>query len=160
MSAPVRINENWTINSNINLFYNRFNTQLLNEVYKVGQFSGIATITQTVTLAWDLAVEITTAYNGPNMLGLFKTQALGSVHAGLQKKVFDKKGSFRLNVTDIFYTNRPRYSVAYPGLDATFYNYPETRIIRLNFTYNIGKTGEAMRKRNGQEKERKRIGIN
>ncbi|HEY5751248.1 MAG TPA: outer membrane beta-barrel protein [Chryseolinea sp.] len=160
VNAPIRINKNWTINSNINLFYNRFNTQFLDDIYKVGQFSGIITLTQTITLPWDLTGEITTVYNAPNVSGLIKTQALGSVNVGLQKKVFDKKGSLRLNVTDIFYTNRATLGVTYPGLDVHFYNYPETSIIRLNFTYNIGKTGQAMRKRNGQDEERKRVGIN
>lgn len=160
VSAPIEINKNWTVNSNLNLFYNRFNTQFLDEVYEVGIFSGTATITQTITLPWDLTGEITTVYNAPNVSGLIRTEALGSVNVGLQKKVFDKKGALRLNVTDIFYTNRTRNSVVYSGFDIHFDNYPETRIIRLNFTYNIGKTGDAMHKRNGQDEERKRIGIN
>ena len=160
VSAPVRINKNWMINSNINLFYNQYNTHFLDQVYDVGQFSGTATITQTITLPWNLTGEITTVYNAPNVSGLIKTEALGSLNVGLQKKVFGKKGSVRLNVTDIFYTNRTRNSVVYPGFGIHFNNYPETRIIRLNFTYNIGKTGEAMRKRNGQDEERKRVGVN
>jgi hypothetical protein len=160
VNAPIRINKNWTVNSNLNLFYNHFNTRFLNDVYEVGKFSGVVTITQSITLPWDLTGEITTVYNASNVSGLIKTEALGSVNVGLQKKVFDKKGSLRINVTDIFYTNRARNSVVYPGFDIHFNNYPETRIIRLNFTYNIGKTGDAMRKRNGQDEERKRIGIN
>ncbi len=160
VSAPIEINKNWTVNTNLNLFYNQFNTQFLNEVYEVGKFSGIGTITQTITLPWDLTGEITAVYNAPNMSGLFKTEALGSVNAGLQKKIFDKKGSLRLNVTDIFLTNRLWNSVVYPGLNAQFINHAETRVIRVNFTYNIGKTGDAMRKRNGQDEERKRIGVN
>ena len=160
VSAPVRINKNWMINSNINLFYNQYNTHFLDQVYDVGQFSGTATITQTITLPWNLTGEITTVYNAPNVSGLIKTEALGSLNVGLQKKVFGKKGSVRLNVTDIFYTNRTRNSVVYPGFGIHFNNYPETRVVRLNFTYNIGKTGEAMRKRNGQDEERKRVGVN
>ncbi len=159
VSAPIEINKNWTVNSNLSLFYNRFNTQFLDEVYDVGIVSGTATITQTITLPWDLTGEITAVYNAPNVSGLIRTEALGSVNAGLQKKVFDKKGSLRLNVTDIFYTNRTRNSVVYPGFAIHFNNYPETRVIRVNFTYNIGKTGDAMRKRNGQDEERKRIGV-
>jgi hypothetical protein len=160
ISAPVRINKNWTINSNINIFHNRFNTQILNDVYNVSKLSGIATITQTITLPWDLTAEVTTIYNAPTASGLLNTQALGSLNAGLQKKVFDKKGSIRLNVTDIFYTNRIQYSVVYPGVDMHFKYHAETRVVRLNFSYNIGKTGDAARKRNSQEEERKRVGIN
>jgi len=157
VSAPVRVNRHWTIQSNVNLFYNRFNTQFLNEAYQIGKFSGTATLTQTVTLPWDLTGEITTVYNAPTVSGLIETRAFGSVNVGLQKKVLDKKGSVRLNVTDIFYTNRTTIGVVYPGIDVHFYSHPETRIVRFNFTYNIGKTGEAMRKRNGQDEERKRI---
>jgi hypothetical protein len=160
VSAPIEISKNWTVNSNLNLFYNQFNTQFLSEVYEVGKLSGIATITQTITLPWDLTGEITTVYNAPNVSGLIRTQGLGSVNAGLQKKIFGKKGSLRLNVTDIFYTNRTRNSVVYPGFAIHFNNYAETRVIRVNFTYNIGKTGDAMRKRNGQDEERKRVGVN
>jgi outer membrane receptor protein involved in Fe transport len=160
VNARVEITKHWTVNSNLNLFYNQFNTQFLNVVYDVGKFSGIATITQTITLPWDLTGEITAVYNAPNVSGLIKTRALGSVNAGLQKKIFGKKGSLRLNVMDIFYTNRTRNRAVYPGFDIHFNNYPETRIIRFNVSYNIGKTGDAMRKRNGQEEERKRIGIN
>jgi hypothetical protein len=160
VSAPVEISKNWTVNCNLNLFYNQFNTQFLNEVYEIGKLSGIATITQTLTLPWDLTGEITTVYNAPNVSGLIKTEALGSVSAGLQKKVFDKKGSLRLNVTDIFYTNRTRNSTVYPGFAIHFNNYAETRVIRVNFTYTIGKTGDAIRKRNGQDEERKRVGVN
>jgi len=160
VNAPVRINKNWTVNSNVSLFYNHYNTQFLNDVYEVGKFSGVVTITQTITLPWDLTGEITTVYNASNVSGLIETESLGSVNVGLQKKVFDKKGSFRLNVTDIFYTNRTRNSVVYPGFEIHFNNYPETRVVRLNFIYNIGKTGDTIRKRNGQDEERKRIGIN
>jgi hypothetical protein len=160
VNAPVRINKNWTINSNINLFYNRFNTQLLDDVYKVDIFSGIVNVTQTITLPWDLTGEITWVYNAPNVSGLLGTDALNSVNAGLQKKILDKKASLRLSITDIFNTNQLRYSAVYPGFDMRFNYHAETRILRLNFTYNIGKTGEFVRKRNGQDEERKRIGIN
>jgi hypothetical protein len=160
LSAPFAINKSWTINGNVNIFYNRYNTQFLDGVYQFAKLSGTATITQTITLPWGLTGEISTVYNAPNMSGLVETRALGSVNMGLQKKVFDKKGLLRLNVADIFYTNRAQLDVVYTGLDVHFYNRPETRIVRFNFTYNIGKTGETTRKRNGQDEEKKRVGIN
>jgi hypothetical protein len=160
VSAPIRITRNWTINTNLSLFYNQFKTQLLDEVYDVGNFSGIATVTQTITLPWGLTGEITTVYNAHNVSGIINTAALGSVNAGLQKKIFDKKGSLRVNVTDIFYTNVVHSSVVYPGFDMNFKYRAETRFVRVNFTYNIGKNADATRKRNGQEEERKRVGVN
>lgn len=160
ISAPLEINKKWMINGNINLFYNQFKTQVLNEDYDAGKFSGIATITQTITLPWNLTGEITTVYNAPNVAGLINNWPLGSVNAGLQKKILDQKGSLRLSITDIFFTNQIQSSVVYPGFDMHYKYHNETRVVRINFSYNIGKTGESMRKRNGQDEERKRVGVN
>jgi len=159
-NVPVKISKNWAVNSNLNLFYNHLHAKPLDKAYNIRLFSGMATISQTITLPWGLTSELTTVYNGPSASGLFKVKALGSVNVGLQKKVLDKKGTIRLNVTDIFYTNKSRNSVVIPGLDMHFNNYPETRIVRFNFTYNIGTTGKISRRRNAQEDEQKRIGIN
>lgn len=159
--APIRVTRNWTINCNLNLFYNNFNTQFLNEIYTSSCFSGIANVSQTITLPWGMTGEIAAVYNAPTVVGLFQNQALGSLNAGLQKQVFNKKATLRLNITDIFQTNRARYRIEYPGLDMNIYVRNETRIVRLNFTYTMGRaTGKASRRRNTLEDERKRIGIN
>jgi hypothetical protein len=105
--------------------------------------------------------EITGVYNAPTVVGFFQAQALGSLNAGLQKQVFNKKATLRLSVTDMLQTNRVRNRVEYPGLDMNIYVRFETRIVRLNFTYTMGKaTGKTTRRRNTLEDEQKRIGNN
>ncbi|HEY5824006.1 MAG TPA: outer membrane beta-barrel protein [Cyclobacteriaceae bacterium] len=159
--APIRVTRNWMMNCSFNLFYNYFNTQFLNEMYTSSCFSGIANVSQTLTFPWGVTGEITGVYNAPTVVGLFKTQALGSLNAGLQKQMFDKKATLRLSVSDIFQTNRVRNRVEYPGLDMNIYVRNETRVVRLNFTYTIGKaTGKASPRRNTLEDEKKRIGTN
>jgi hypothetical protein len=159
--APIRVTMNWTINCNLNLFYNKFNTQFLNGIYTSSRFSGIANISQTITLPWGMTGEIAGVYNAPTVAGLFENQALGSLNAGLQKQMFNKKATLRLNITDIFQTNRVRFGIEYPGLDMNIYVRNETRIVRLNFTYVMGKaTGKTSRRRNTLEDVQKRIGTN
>jgi hypothetical protein len=159
--APIRVTRNWTINCNINLFYNNFKTQFLDEIYTSSRFSGIANISQTITLPWGITGEITGVYNAPTVAGLFHNQAVGSLNAGLQKPMFNKKATLRLNITDIFQTNRARYGIQYPGLDMDIYVRSETRIVRLNFTYTMGKAaGKASRRNNTMEEVQKRIGPN
>jgi len=161
VTAPIRVTRNWTINCNLNLFYNNFNTQFLNEVYRSSRLSGIANISQTITLPWGMTGEIAGLYNAPTVVGLFQNQALGSVNAGIQKQLFNQKATLRLNITDIFQTNRVRNRVEYPGLDMNIYVRVETRVVRLNFTYTMGKTtGKASRRRNTLEDVQKRIGAN
>ncbi|MBI3482596.1 MAG: outer membrane beta-barrel protein [Bacteroidetes bacterium] len=157
--APIRVTNHWTINCNLNLFYNNFNTQFLNEIYTSSRFSGIANVSQTITLPWGMTGEIVGVYNAPTVTGLFQNQALGSLNAGLQKQLFNKKATLRLNITDIFQTNRVRNRIEYPGLDMNIYVRNETRIVRLNFTYTMGKaTGKASHRRNTLEDVQKRIG--
>jgi hypothetical protein len=157
--APIRVNRNWTINCSLNIFYNNFNTQFLNEVYTSSRLSGTANISHIITLPWGMTGEITGVYNGPTMVGHFQYQAVGSLNAGLQKQMFNKRATVRLNITDIFQTNRARFGIEYPGLDMDILVRNETRVVRLNFTYAMGKaTGKAARRRNTLEDEQKRIG--
>lgn len=157
--APIRVGSRWTINASLNIFYNRFNTELFNEVYTLERLSGLANISQTITLPWGLTGEVTSVYAAPNTVGLFQNKAMGSLNVGLLKQLLDKKLSVRLNITDIFQTNRLRNSIIYPdGFDMKTLNQVETRVVRLNVTYNFGKnSGKSIRKRSAQEDEQKRI---
>lgn len=157
--APVRITKNWMMNCSLNLFYNNFNTQFLDKIYASSRFSGIANVSQTISLPWGMTGEITGVYNAPTVVGLFKNRALGALNLGLQKQMFDKKATLRLSVADIFQTNRLRYKMEYPGFYMNIYVRNEMRIVRLNFTYTMGKgTGKVSRKRNTLEDEQKRVG--
>lgn len=158
---PVQISKRWMINANINVFYNRFDAQLFGQAYKIGRLSGMANISQTFTLPFEMTGEITTVYSAPNALGLFQNRGMGSVNIGLQKNFFEKKLSVRLNMTDLFQTNFLRNSIAYPGFEMAMINRVETRIARLNLTYSFGKnTGKTSRRRNAQEEEQRRINTN
>lgn len=159
--APIEITKNWMVNCNLNLFYNNFSTQLLGETYTSSCFSGTANISQTFTLPWGMTGEMTGVYKAPAVMGLLQNGAVGSVNAGLQKQLFDKRANLRINITDLFYTNNMRSSMTYPGFEMGFLVLNETRVVRLNFTYNIGKTpGKTSRRRNTLEEEQKRIGVN
>ncbi len=159
--APFRISNRWTINANVNVFYNRFDTELFNESYTLDCLSGLVNISQTLSFPWGLTGEVTAVYAAPNAVGLFQNKAMGSLNAGLLKQLLDKKLSIRLNVTDLFQTNRLRSNIAYSGFDMNIVNQVETRVARLNITYNFGKnTGKSTRKKNAQEEEQKRISTN
>jgi len=159
--APIRLTKNWTTTCSLNLFYNNFSTQLLSETYRASRVSGMANISQTITLPWGLTGEITGVYKTPAIAGLLQNQAVGSVNAGLQKRLLDKRVTLRINITDLFYTNNMRSSMTYPGFDMGFLVLNETRVVRINFTYNIGNaSGKTSSKRNNLEEEQRRIGVN
>jgi hypothetical protein len=159
--VPVRIGKWWSVNANVNVFYNRFDALLFGESYKIDRLSGMANISQTFTLPFDMAGEITAVYSAPNAVGLFQNRALGSLNVGLQKQFFEKKLAVRVNVADVLQTNFLRNTITYPGFDMRMVNRAETRIARVNMTYSFGKNaGKTSRRRNAQEEEQRRINTN
>ncbi len=81
--------------------------------------------------------------------------------AGGQKTVLKGKGTLRLNVTDIFWTNRPRATVKYEGSYLeNWHAYRESRVANLSFTYRFGnnKVQAARKRTTASEEEIRRTG--
>lgn len=90
----------------------------------------------------------------------FTTGARGSVNMGVQKKILNNKGSLKLTVNDIFYTNLNSGVINNLKLtDASWTNKADTRFVALTFTYGFGKTFEAKDKheQTGSESEQNRV---
>jgi hypothetical protein len=159
--VPVRIGKWWSVNANVNVFYNRFDALLFGEFYKIDRLSGMANISQAFTLPFGMTGEITAVYSAPNAVGLFQNRAFGSLNVGLQRQFFEKKLAVRVNVADAMQTNFLRNTITYPGFDMRMVNRAETRIARVNITYSFGKnTSKTSRRRNAQEEEQRRINTN
>ncbi len=82
---------------------------------------------------------------------------------GVQKTVMEGKGTVRLNMTDVFWTNRPRARVEYTGSYVeNWHAYRESRVANLTFTYRFGnsKVQAARRRTTASEEERQRAGGN
>jgi hypothetical protein len=158
--APIWLSSKWTANVSVNAFYNQYSTQFQDNTEAIDAFSGQANISQTITLPWGLTGEIVTLYNAPNVAGLFQTQAYGALNVGLQKSFMEKKAILRLSVNDLLKTRRMTNKLKYPGLDLLLDNRFETRIFRLNFSYNFGKSGKSARRRSAQDEEQRRVNTN
>ena len=78
------------------------------------------------------------------------------VAVGVQKTVLKGKGTLRLNMTDIFWTNRPKAVITYNDYIEKWHAYRETRVANLSFTYRFGnsKVQAARRRATASEEER------
>ena len=82
---------------------------------------------------------------------------------GVQKTAFKNKGTFRFNITDIFWTNLPKATITYEGkYIENWHAFRETRVANLSFTYRFGnsKVQAARRRATASEEERRRAGGN
>lgn len=58
--------------------------------------------------------------------------------AGISKSVWDKKGNFKLNFADIFYTQKTRATSTYNKYQERFYQRVDSRVATLAFPYRFG----------------------
>jgi iron complex outermembrane recepter protein len=119
------------------------------------------------TKTW--TAELTGFYNAPTIWqGAFRSKTLWSVEAGMQKQLFQGKGTIKASYSDIFNSLRFNGRTDFAGQTTRFKMRWETQQLKLNFTYRFGsaQVKAARQRATGAEEESKRtqggggIGIN
>ncbi|MBS1496576.1 MAG: TonB-dependent receptor [Bacteroidetes bacterium] len=103
--------------------------------------------------------ELSGFYNSPSIWqGIFKSKAMYSVDAGLQKTILKGKGNVKVSVSDIFKTMKWSGSSNFAGQISTASGHWESRQFKINFNWRFGNTQvKASRQRKlGTEEENKR----
>ncbi len=159
-SAPLKINKWWSMTNNGDIFYNHFNGKLGDTKLDKGKPGVALRNNNTFTLKNGWSAELSEVYNSSGQYGFMVADPQWGISAGVQKTVLNKKGTVRLNVTDIFWTNLPKAVITYENYVEKWSAKRETRVVNLGFTYRFGKnTVQAARKRTtGSEEERQRAG--
>jgi hypothetical protein len=84
------------------------------------------------------------------------------IRAGLSQKIMKGKGSLRLNVNDLFFTNQPGGDIRnIANATANWKSILDTRVTMLSFSYRFAK-GKALatRKTGASDEEKSRIKSN
>jgi len=116
-------------------------------------------MTNQFSLGKGWTAEITGSYRTGILVGQIISGETGRINAGIAKKVFNNKGSVKLNVRDIFHTGLNHGIItSIKGAYATYHNWGDTRNFIISFNYNFGKTTGSPRNRNsGAEAEQNRV---
>jgi outer membrane receptor protein involved in Fe transport len=111
------------------------------------------------TLGKGWTAELSGNYRTGILVGQIISGQTGRLNAGIAKKVFDNKGSVKLNFRDVFRTGLNHGIItSIKGAYATYHNWGDTRTFTLSFSYNFGKTTASPRTRNsGAENEQNRV---
>jgi outer membrane receptor protein involved in Fe transport len=163
VSAPVRVTKWWNMMNNLNVFYNKFNGNISGAQLNDGTPAANIRTTNNFTMNKGWSAELNANLNTGGRYGYMVAKPQWGLGVGVQKNVLEGKGTFRLNMTDIFWTNRPRARVEYEGSYVeNWHAYRESRVANLTFTYRFGnsKVQGARKRTTGSEEERQRAGAN
>jgi hypothetical protein len=80
--------------------------------------------------------------------------------AGIQKMIFQRKGTVRLSFTDIFWTSLPEAEIIFRDYTETFDVFRDSRQMVLSYTHRFGdnKLAPSRRRAGGAEEEKQRAG--
>ncbi|WP_025763613.1 outer membrane beta-barrel family protein [Dyadobacter tibetensis] len=160
VSMPIPVKKWWNIQTNLTGTYDHYDSYYLQEKLEIKQYSWNIYANNQFTLPNDWSFELSGWYNSKSFYGLYRAMPMGMINAGVQKKVFNKKGSVRFNVNDIFWTNQFRGHAQYKDIDFTVKSQWPSRQFRVTFTYNFGNQNVkgARQRQTGSDDMQKRAG--
>jgi len=158
ISAPVRINSWWNMVNNGNIYYEKFNGNFSGTQLNNGKPAADIRTNNTFTLKKGWTAELNASLNTGGQYGFMVLDPQWSLSAGIQKTIFNSKGTVRFNITDIFWTNLPKAVITYNNYIEKWHAYRESRVANLTFTYRFGnsKVQAARRRTTASEEERQR----
>jgi iron complex outermembrane receptor protein len=163
VSAPIRVTKWWSMVNNGDLYYLHFNGNLSNTTLDKGAPAVDLRSNNSFTFPGGWTAELNGNYSSGGRYGFMRSKPSWGLSTGVQKTIFQGKGTMRFNVTDIFWTNLPRATITYEGVYVEkWHAFRETRVATLSFTYRFGNSKvQAARKRaTASEEERRRAGGN
>jgi iron complex outermembrane recepter protein len=149
VNAGMPVTKWWRSNLNVNGFHNRYEGVVNNEYVNIDALSLIISGSQQFTLSKSLTAEVSGWFRTPGIESVLRIGSLGMMSVGLSQQVMKGKGTLRLNVRDVFFTQVIRADINYGSVDAAFQSRNDSRVANIGFTYRFSKG-----KMNGATKKR------
>lgn len=140
VSIYVPVNKVWTTQFFINAFLNQYSGSLFAGELNRSQWAYTMNTSQTFTLPKEWSLEASATYLSPTLYGYTVNRTMGMISLGAQKNVFDKRGSVKLAVQDVFYTFIYRGNTEYAGINSDFTYQWDNRVVTLSFQWKFGRS--------------------
>lgn len=150
----------WTIQCYTEVMNNRFESLIYGQVLDTAGFYIYIGPNNQFQINQRWSAELSGNYQSRMPYGQFSLIPVWSARAGVACKILKDKGTVKLNVNDLFYTNQPGGAIhSLANSTARWLSYLDTRVITLSFSYRFSR-GESLRARKsgGSETEQSRVG--
>ena len=139
VTAPMELTKWWSLYANGVLFHSRFVSTTSN-VLNRGQLTCILTANSSFTMPHGWSADLNGFFESRERDGFQLIRPRGQVAAGVQKSLWNKQGTFRLNVADIFYTTPNHVTSTYDNFTESFRRAEDQRVVTAALTYRFGNT--------------------
>ncbi|MCD8741525.1 TonB-dependent receptor family protein [Mucilaginibacter roseus] len=159
LNTPFTFWKWWTGNLTFTGFYNSFKANdLLGGNLNRGRASFFFKTTHNFLLPKEIKAEIVTFYQSNVTYGIYNIKPQYSIDLGFSRSFLSKKLNVKLAVSDVFWMRRNNITANYQTVDLDIRQKRETRIARINLTYNFGNTKiKARNRQTGADDESNRV---
>ncbi len=150
----------WNNTTNVNIYYSQYTGDIAGTNLNAGRGTFDINTNNSFILPKNFSAELSGFYQAPQQYGYMSLRPQWMLNIGIQKNLFDKRATVRLNATDIFWRGYPSATSHYNDYVEFFIAKRDTRQVSLSFTYRFGKrtVPPSMRHHGGAEDEKRRIG--
>jgi len=161
-SYNFQITKWWSNVTNFNAYYVNYKGDIANTPLNAGKPTFDVNTNNSFLLPKDFSAEVGGWYQARQLYGYMDVKHQWMLNFGVQKHLFNKQATVRLNVQDLFWTGYPRATSVYTGYKEDFIAERETRTVNIAFTYRFGnKMVSPVRKHSsGAEEEKGRANSN
>ncbi|MBF9237205.1 TonB-dependent receptor [Hymenobacter sp. BT683] len=158
LTAPFTAGKWLNVYNNAILYYIHYQGNLAGTSLRAGKPTLNFSSNWTATLGKGWGAELNGRYTSAQRVGFFEFKPMGQVGLGIKKDLWDRKGTVRLAVTDIFYTAPLRAVSEYTNYRQDLYLRRDSRVATLSFNWRFGndKATASPTRRTGAEEERRR----
>lgn len=89
-----------------------------------------------ISPSWKM--ELNGSYYSPLQFGVYRFKEQFEMNAGVSHTLLKKNGTLSFSISDIFNTNKRRYTLHSYDVYALYRNNPETRVFKLSFSWAFG----------------------
>jgi iron complex outermembrane recepter protein len=161
ISANTPITKWWTSNIYVNAFQNHYegivNGEFVSKDAKTVALNG----SQQFKVSKTLTAEISGFFRTAGLESVMLAKSFGSMSFGLSQQVLSGKGTLRLGIRDILYSQQFRGVMKYGSVDASFKEQSDSRVVNIGFTYRFSKgkiNGTQKRRTGSASDEQNRVG--
>lgn len=159
VSAPLTVTKKWRVMTNVTFSYtDNFADYGSGVIIDTDATNFYIFQQHSFKLPWQIRGELSGWYTGPDIWdGILFSKSQYSIGAGLKRSFFGRKLDVKLNINDIFYSERFRGNSSFNGRVAETSELGDTRRVSLGIRYKFGNKKVKSRKRKtGMEDESKR----
>ncbi|MEI9807495.1 MAG: TonB-dependent receptor [Bacteroidota bacterium] len=159
LMANIPVQKWFNSNIYVNVMNNHYSGIYQNEAVDIQFTTMMANMTNSFMLGKGWNAEISGWYRTKGAEGLLVVSNMGAVNTALSKQVLKKKGTVKVGLRDVFYTQQFKGYAKYSDVDVNLAGKRDTRQVNLSFTYRFGKTNIApeRKRRSGASDEQNRV---